>query len=35
MEDETNDGKIGGYREFHEWFLRHGGSNEDGRLETP
>jgi len=32
MEDETNGGKIGGYREFHEWFLRHGGSNEDGRL---
>ena len=32
MAEENNYGKIEGYREIHDWFLRHGGSNEDGRL---
>ena len=32
MADENNDGNIEGYREIHDWFLRHGGSNEGGRL---
>ena len=32
MDDETIDSNIEEYREIHEWFLRHGGDNEDGRL---
>ena len=32
MAEQNNNGKIEEYREIHDWFLRHGGSNEDGRL---
>jgi len=32
MAEQNNNGKIEGYREIHDWFLRHGGNNEDGRL---